>query len=180
MIALITGEIGSGKTTACHQALRLLTARGIPCRGLLAPARYDPDGEKNGIDLLDVATGERRHLADAIPAGGATIGRYTFDPDVLGWGLERLEHALCAGPGLLVFDEIGPLELLHGGGFAMVLDPLADPARVTHALVIVRRQYLGDLQAILRRTDQRTYQVTPSSRDRIPTQIAEAFGAAQR
>jgi hypothetical protein len=44
----------------------------------------------------------------------------------------------------------------------------------------VRRQYLGDLQAIVHRTDQRTYQVTPSSRDRIPTQIAEEFGAAQR
>jgi nucleoside-triphosphatase THEP1 len=180
MIALVTGDIGSGKTTACQKALALLAARGITCRGLLAPARYDPGGEKNGIDLLDVATGERRRLADTVPGGGATIGRYTFDPDALQWGLERLEDALRPSPGLLVVDEIGPLEILHGGGFALVLDPLADPARVAHALVIVRRQYLGDLQAIVHRTDQRTFQVTPSSRNGMPARIAEAFGLAER
>jgi len=146
-LALVTGEIGCGKTTVCRRTLDLLRAQGIMPGGVLSPARLDAKGTKIGIDVLDVMTGERRPLARRVPGGGETTGDYSFDERALAWANARLQAAVAAGPGLLVVDEIGPLELVRGGGLAALLKPLADPKAVPHALVIVRRACVDALNA---------------------------------
>ena len=157
MIALVTGEIGCGKTTACRRAIDLLHEQEMPMSGILSPARLDASGNKIGIDALDVATGERRLLADVVPSGGATIGPFTFNRQTMDWAIGRLEEAItdCTRPGdrsVLVLDEIGPLELRRHVGFAALLDPLADPDLVLHGMVIVRREYVEILEQRLSTT----------------------------
>jgi nucleoside-triphosphatase THEP1 len=180
MIGLVTGEIGVGKTTVCRRALGLLRGQGVAARGVLSPARLDASGAKIGIDAVDVATCERRELADYVPEGGETIGSYTFRQETLVWAIAQLKAAVAAprpggDAGLLVVDEIGPLELVHQGGFAAILEPLADPKRVPHALIVVRRQYVDVLECLLGRSDGCRFGVDEARRDALPAQIVLAL-----
>jgi len=175
MLALVTGEIGCGKTTACRRALAQLRARGVAPSGILTPPRLDGHGHKVGIDIVDLSTDQTRLLANYDAGGGETVGRYTFDQAALRWAIARLKAAVDAGPALLVVDEIGPLELTHGGGFVDMLDPLADPQRVPHGLVIVRAACVATLEARLDRPDARQFWIDRANRDAMPDQIAGAL-----
>jgi nucleoside-triphosphatase len=177
MMALVTGEIGCGKTTACQRALDLLRTKGAAPRGILSPPRLSASGVKVGIDVLDVATGEQRRLADIVNSGGETIGNYTFDAQALDWALARFQAALAAVPDLLVVDEIGPLELVRQGGLVTLLGPLADPGRVPRGLVIVRQGYVDALEQLLGRADTRRFWVNLAQRDLLPARIASAFNS---
>jgi nucleoside-triphosphatase THEP1 len=177
VLVLLTGEIGRGKTTVCRRALDLLRARGVWPSGVVTPPRLDATGTKVGIDALDVLTGEQRRLADYVPGGGTTIGDYSFDADALAWVIARLRAAVAAGPELLVVDEIGPLELVRGGGLAALLEPLADPGDVPHGLVIVRRACVEALERRLGRADVRRFWVNEANRDSLPAQVATALEA---
>jgi len=175
MLALVTGEIGCGKTTACRRALARLRTRGGAPSGILTPPRLDERGHKVGIDIVDLATGQTRPLATYDAGGGQTVGHYTFDPAALRWAIARLKAAVDAGPALLVVDEIGPLELTHGGGFVDLLDPLADAQRVPHGLVIVRAACVAALETRLGRPDARRFWIDRANRDAMPDQIAGAL-----
>ena len=152
-----------------------MRAQGVTPSGILPPPRLDRRGRKVGIDVLDLSTGQTRPLATYDAGGGETVGCYTFDPAALRWAIARLKAAVDAGPALLVVDEIGPLELIHGGGFVNVLDPLADPQRVPHGLVIVREACVATLEARLDRPDARRFWIDRANRDAMPAQIAEAL-----
>jgi nucleoside-triphosphatase THEP1 len=181
MIALLTGEVGCGKTTVCGRIIELLRARDVTVGGILAPARLDADGTKIGIDAVDVATGERRPLADRVPGGGATIGPYTFDHASLNWAAARLLATVAKfEPGrtspVLIVDEIGPLELVQQSGLVEILGPLADPEIVSHALVIVRQALADTLAARLGRPDVRQFRVDVDNREHMPRAIAAHLG----
>jgi nucleoside-triphosphatase THEP1 len=176
MLALVTGEIGCGKTTACRRALDLLRARGVAPSGILSPPRLDATGDKIGIDVLDVATGEQRRLAGIVSSGGKTIGKYSFHEDALAWAIARLQAAVAAGPDLLVVDEIGPLELVRRGGFVATLRPLADPNCVPQGVVVVRREYVDVLDRLLGRADVCRFWVDEARRDGLPARMAMALG----
>jgi nucleoside-triphosphatase THEP1 len=181
MIALVTGEIGSGKTTACLRAVDRLRGRPVACFGVLSPALLDATGAKTGIEVLDVATGERRRLAERVSGGGDTIGEFTFEAAALDWAVDRLVDAIAVvsrsqEAGLLVVDEIGPLELDHRSGFEVVLEPLADPAKIAQALIVVRHSYTAALERRINRLETRRILVNEASRESVPEQIAAAFG----
>jgi nucleoside-triphosphatase THEP1 len=182
MIALVTGEVGCGKTTVCGRVIELLQKKKMIVGGILAPARLGDGGSKTGIDAVDVATGERRPLAKRVTDGGETIGTYTFDPATLTWAIKRLVAA-TAGPVLvstsyvLVVDEIGPLELVRKDGFAAILGSLANPDTVPHALVIVRQAFVDTLTERLDRSDVRQFRVEEHNREHLPAKIAALLGA---
>lgn len=153
MLFILTGDIRSGKTTWLEAGVRELEAAGVPVRGVLAPGVWR-DGKKVGIENVLLPSRERVLLAT--PAGdGCSTG--------LGWefgaaALARV-NAHLAGlaadvkgdgrPGLLVIDEVGPLELRRGGGLTAALELLdggPTPAW-PHALVVVRATLAGEAAA---------------------------------
>lgn len=178
MLALVTGSIGAGKTTVCQRTLDLLRVQGLAPAGILTPARLDASGAKIGIDVQDVASGAQRRFATRVASGGATVGAYTFDPEGLAWALDRLYEAAIARPDLLVIDEIGPLELEHKRGFAAMLEPLADPARVPLGLIVVRAQYVKELARRLARNDMQRFWVDAERRNGVPAALARALSGA--
>jgi nucleoside-triphosphatase THEP1 len=175
MIALVTGEIGSGKTTVCQRTLDHLLRRGMQCMGILAPPCFDAAGVKCGIDVWDVTTGERRHLADRTDGGGSTIGEYSFVEMTLRWAVERLSAAIASHPDLLVVDEIGPLELVHRQGFVVALGALSEREIVPQALVVVRQAYVAMAEDLINRGDVCRFVVNPCSRDGLPGKLAAAL-----
>jgi nucleoside-triphosphatase THEP1 len=109
------------------------------------------------------------------------VGPYSFDPAALARALRVLRRAAATGCDLLMVDEIGPLELEQGKGFAPILDllPVEGP---THTLIVVRPALLDPLLLRLRdavgrpcRTGFTVFSVTEENRDELPLQIVEAL-----
>lgn len=175
-IALLSGEIGAGKTTACQRVVELARARGFACGGLLTPALIE-DGRKVGIVGVDLSNGEQRVMARLDrDLGGPPVGCYHFAADAFEWANAVIASAVDAGCDLLAIDEIGPLELAKGGGLAPALNLLN---AVPRTLIVVRLNLLDALRDKLKRgrasLPAPTIQVfltTANSRDRLPDEVA--------
>jgi nucleoside-triphosphatase THEP1 len=126
-----------------------------------------------GFEALDVGSGERWPLARTDrELGGPQVGSYSFDPDGLARALRVLRSAATAGCDLFMVDEIGPLELEQGQGFAPILDllPVEGP---THTLIVIRPALLDRLLLHLRGTKFTIFSVTEGNRDDLPLRIVE-------
>lgn len=142
----MSGPRGSGKTTTCRQLTQLARQRGLDCAGLLSLALFDGT-RKVGIELVDLRSGASRPLAEADqrPASLRTK-TYRFDVGALAWGTEVLNGALPCD--LLIVDEVGPLELERGQGWANTLDVLRT-GRFRLAVVVVRPELLDTFRQAL-------------------------------
>jgi nucleoside-triphosphatase THEP1 len=173
-IVLLTGERGSGKTSACERLAVMARDSGFDCAGIVSPAVVE-DGVKVGIDVADVRTGERRRLATVDERrDGLRLGPFRFDHDSLAWGARRVEMA-CPCDVLLV-DELGPLELEREAGWANALGVLRQGEYglgvvvVRPSLLLASRDRLGGRVAAV---------VTASSEDPA-TEVARELAAWAR
>ena len=169
-------------TPALHACPELVLSRACPEHGRRAcpeQSRRDSHGAKIGFEAVDVGCGERWPLARTDQElGGPRVGPYSLDPAALARALKVLRRAATAETGatvpcdLLILDEIGPLELEQGEGFAPILDllPLEGP---THTLIVVRPAFLDQLLLYLRDTECTVFNVTEGNRDEMPTRIVE-------
>jgi nucleoside-triphosphatase THEP1 len=142
MVVLLSGPVHGGKTTLLERRLPLWADRGLACAGFLSPAAKDA-GLPAGYDLFEIATGRRRpYLRLSGDAAAERIGPYVFVPEAL----ERARTIIreeAGAAGLLVIDEVGPLELL-GGGLWPALGPILS-ARTGTTLLVVRESLVPGL-----------------------------------
>jgi len=155
-IVLLTGARGVGKTTVCCRTVERAWAAGWDCAGLLT---LTVDQERR--DVLDVRGGCWCRLTTA--GAGVRQGRYTFDAAVLAWGARTLVQAVPCD--LLVVDELGPLEVERGEGWAVAFDVLAG-GLFRLALVVVRLELLELVRGRLPAAQVVT--VTRENRDGLP------------
>ncbi len=144
MLLVLTGPVHGGKTSLLTRLLPAWRARGLACRGFLSPAASDGAGD--GYDLLEIGSGARRpYLRTRGEAAAERVGPFAFVPETL----ERARAILRTAPpdGLLVIDEVGPLEL-EGGGLGPALRE-ALTARPGPALLVVRAGILDQVAARL-------------------------------
>lgn len=144
LIAL-TGPSGAGKTTWCAELAAQARERGLRTAGLLSPGVF-ADGHKWAIDVVDLATGARRRLAQRrfSPDPTSPTRNWLFDDDALAWGSAILT---AQGPcDLLIVDELGPLELLHGQGWHQAL-PMLERGAYRVACAVVRPSLLARFTA---------------------------------
>lgn len=95
---------------------------------------------------------------------------WRFDPDVFFWANEVLTRSIPCD--LLIVDEVGPLELLGGRGWAKATEVLRSSGYHA-ALVVCRFALLDELRRILGSRPGVVVEVTPETRDLIPTAIME-------
>jgi len=146
-IVLLSGERRAGKTTLLLAVRAAAQAAGLTVGGMLSTARFE-GSEKVGIDVMDAGSGERHALAVYTPEphGLIHVGRYTFDAVGLAVGLAYARAGQATD--LFIVDELGPLELSRGEGWAPVL-PLICARRFGAALVVVRPSLLDAARAAL-------------------------------
>jgi len=146
MVLILSGPVHGGKTTFLEQCLPLWARRGLACEGFLSPAIAEGNGDK-GYDLVEIGTGRRwpylRRQREAGPE--ERIGPYSF----VSATLERARSIIRgAGPsGLLIVDEIGPLELRGGGLWPALREALRRPGGTV--LLVAREEVLAELAAAL-------------------------------
>ncbi len=141
---LVTGLRGTGKTTWCTELIAAAASVGIAAAGVVAPAVFD-GRHKVAIDQTDLRTNTTRRLATRIRAyrGRWAFGNdeprraWEFDDEVIAWINGVFDRELSQEAPLVVVDEIGPLELLHGEGVQAALR-LIDERRYRLAAVVVR------------------------------------------
>jgi len=139
-LVLVTGLSGAGKTTWCQGLVQQARARDLNVCGLISPAVFE-NGEKTGIDLIDLASGEQRRLAKLRGEKLTGVGtpQWDMDPAVIAWGDAVLgQQPDCD---ILVLDELGPLEFFRKEGFLSGLR-LLDEKRFRAAFVVVRSSLL--------------------------------------
>lgn len=121
---LVSGERGAGKTQACVGLAQLLSLYGEDLAGLISPAVF-ANGQKTAIEAYDLRSRQRRRLANLREPGEAAAERmyaWAFDEAVLAWGDAILKQATPCG--VLIVDELGPLEFLEGRGWTAGLAAL--------------------------------------------------------
>lgn len=144
-LILVSGESGAGKTHWCQALHEGATRLGLPVKGLISPPIL-VGGQKTGIDLVDLSSGEHRQLANVRGDEHFNLytGKWSFDISTLAWGNQIL--AGCAPCRLLILDELGPLELEAGQGLKAGL-PLLDGRHYELACVVVRPSLLENALA---------------------------------
>ena len=176
-VVLLAAPKGAGKTTACERFVDQARKAGLRLVGILASPRFDQDGRRVGIDAVNVSAQEERPLAVVEPeAQRRTVGKYRFDPEAMEWALERVMLALGAPIDLVMIDEIGPLELLQGGGFAPALERLP-VAEAASAVLLVRSELLARLQERVQALAPVTITLTLRNRDQAPARLLEEVWA---
>jgi len=134
-LTILTAPSGAGKTTFCAHLAAQARQSGLSVGGFVCPAVFE-NGKKVGIDMLDLASGQRRRLARrSLGETDATIGCWQMDEQVLAWGNEII--STLKNEDLIVIDELGPLELEQGQGYWQALQ-LLDEGCHCKALVVVR------------------------------------------
>lgn len=141
-IWLIVGDRGCGKTTFCQRVVATAQQMDVSVHGLICPARFE-NGQKVGIDVRDLGSGEQRPLGwrhdlkPSLPLASSLIavGEWRLDSSALEWGNQILLRAVPCD--ILIVDEMGILEFEHGKGWQVAFGVL-DSGAYHLAVVTVR------------------------------------------
>ena len=146
-ISVISGGRGAGKTTFCRGEIERWRKDGFRCAGVLQPGRFNETGVKTGFSLVDVATGAEKFAGSDDPGIdlGTRLGKWTIDDGVFRWANESLASIREAG--LIVVDELGPLEFRRHEGLTAAFDLLRE-ADYHLALVVIRPENIADFSAL--------------------------------
>lgn len=178
IVVLVSGWRRVGKTTALLAARAAALDARLSVGGFLSVARIDAHGEKTGIDLMDAATGAVVPLATLGGDGPVRTGRYAFDPAALEAGLRFADAGRFAD--VFFVDELGPLELERGAGWAAVI-PLIAARAYGVALVVVRPELIDRARELLELPPARkVVTIDEATRDTVTAALADWVRARAR
>ena len=146
MRLLVVGEPGSGKTSWCREYIGRRRKCGSSVGGILSPA-IEKQGQRVGSNALDLLTGQEVPFARLSCyrafTGNEVVGDYTISREGILFACGAIKRAVESRCGLVVIDEVGPLELRGKGLMPAVELALASPVNV---LIVVRSSLKGALQ----------------------------------
>lgn len=153
-IWLLTGEPGSGKTTALMKVVNAVKAKGYSIGGVVAVEKR-VRGVRVGFEVVDLRSGSRDVLASVEQKMGPRVGKYRVNLKALSdLAAKALTEAIeyCD---LIVCDEMGPMEMaspefrkavkkvvdsgkpMIGVIHKHIRDPLADELRTSSEVEVV-------------------------------------------
>ncbi len=139
-VIIITGEIGSGKTTLISHLADQFLEKGIRTSGIIASAIYEGN-EKVGYAIAALPAGQPVRLSqiEEVP-GMPRVGRYFFLPSGIEMGIRSLSVDSVKNAEIVLIDEIGAWEL-QGQGWAASLNELIINCSMP-LIITVRKNFL--------------------------------------
>ncbi|WP_350432660.1 ATP-binding cassette domain-containing protein [Shewanella sp. H8] len=134
-VLIITGESGSGKTTALTELIQQCHINHIPLAGILCPGVMK-EGQRFSSDIIDIATNERclfGHRTGVLD--NKTNTRFSFTEQGMALGIKALTPKSIHKKSICIIDEIGPMEL-NGQGFGHQIAPLLAMNQSRHIWVV--------------------------------------------
>ena len=139
-IFIITGKIGSGKTTCIKKLTEKLKSENISVGGFYS-SRMMENGETTGYMIVDISSGHKEKLLDINNNGHQKkVGNYYIREEAIERGNLALQQTNAQ---LMVIDEVGKLEL-NGGGWAEMLGKLL-VSRQNQLLISIRKEVLNEV-----------------------------------
>lgn len=115
-LALITGALGSGKTTICSSLFTGLRSAGYPAAGIVEMVSRNEDGLPIKISFRDLSTHEEWLWTERV-SGLPLPQPFTFPEEPLERAIALLSALASEKRCPLILDEIGLLEIESGKGF---------------------------------------------------------------
>ncbi len=168
---LITGDPGSGKTTAVSRIILSIKTRGYTVGGMLT-REIRSHGERLGFMLVDLGTEESASLASSERKLGPKVGKYHVDLNSLATlGVKALKHA-SEFSDLIVCDEVGPMELFSPEFRKAVIESILNSSKP--CLCVVHKRLADTLIDQLKASiEAKIFDVTFENREEIPTLVSE-------
>jgi nucleoside-triphosphatase THEP1 len=139
-VVIITGEIGSGKTTLISGISSRLQESGFRTGGIIASAIYEQEN-KTGYSIIDIASGNKMQLSQITEIEGMPrVGKYFFISEALDFGRNALSVESNREAQIVLIDEIGAWEL-QGQGWASSLNELIINCNMP-LIITVRKSFL--------------------------------------
>ena len=167
---LLTGRPGVGKTTAVRTIVAQL---GLPAGGFYSEEIIEA-GQRVGFRIvtLDGRSGVLARFK--LPGATICVGKYGVTLEALETiGVDSIRQGIAAG--LVVIDEIGPMEIKSAVFCAAVEAALASPARILGAVV---KRSTPFTDAIKGRADVEVIEITPQNRDALTQLLCRRFKSA--
>ena len=137
-IFIITGKVGSGKSTRLAELAEALRARGISVDGFLCRGELS-SGERSGYNLVNLRNGAEIIFASRDShEGWPAYGRFFFNPEAFTEGENIIRKAIERKRKLLIIDEVGPLEI-EGRGWAKMIDLVCKEDGIVQIWVVRER-----------------------------------------
>lgn len=120
---IITGKVNSGKTSTVEKIISFLKESGKKVGGVYAKGIFQA-GEKSGFEIVDIKSGYTKQIASVKSDSTFDFkqGRYFFNLEVFKEYNQTLSNSFDCE--VIIFDEIGPIELLGKGFHSAVLSLL--------------------------------------------------------
>lgn len=139
-VYIVTGKIGSGKTTLIQKLIRKFHDENIPLSGIYS-ARILENEITTGYDAVNISTGERfSFLRVQGEENQQRIGKFYIDAEGVQKGNAVLMNSTSE---LIIIDEIGKLEL-EGKGWVNAVEQLVTGSKA-HLILSVREEFVKEI-----------------------------------
>ncbi|GBC74238.1 Nucleoside-triphosphatase THEP1 [archaeon HR05] len=182
MLILLTGEPGVGKSTVLMRLIDMLKEKGISVGGVVAREVRDAGKRRVGFEFVNVIDGSSARLASLSSSAGVgggiegpRIGKYSVDLDGCRIAAMMLLRAINSSSKVVVFDEIGPMELLSSDivdALRALLDAISSNSSSKYtAIVVIHKRFKHWIISRYREMASIVIEVNRDNRDALPLML---------
>ncbi len=166
-VLILTGNPGTGKTTALLKIVGSIKTQGFSVGGMVSQVREG--NARVGFEIIDLTTNRRGWLAHVNQKRGPQVGRYSVNlEDLESIGVQAISMAVEAC-NVIAIDEIGPMEL-----FSEKFKEATQKALSSNKLVIAVVHWKASDKLVKEtksREDSEVFIVTVENREKLPEVI---------
>ena len=168
-IYIISGDVGSGKTTFMKNLSNAMQKKGLEPAGFIAEGKYE-NNKRSEYNLINLQTGDTQQICSTSKNNTQTFkqGAFYFNNQGIEFGEEILSPENIINEKIIFIDEVGPFEL-RGKGWSDAIEKLFKYSNIPQIWSVRERL----TKEILKRFDVTEALIFDIKKDSLDTVIKE-------